>query len=154
GLRDPMTGRIILRFGSWHGTGCVDFSPHTGLLASGGGDKIIHLWATSTGRALRELVGHERSVLAVRFSPNGELLASASWDRTVRLWDVATGKQLRCCPGHPGEIRSLVFSPDGKTLASVEVSPFAIAGTHFWDVATGKELRQLAPGFVAVSFSP
>jgi WD40 repeat protein len=153
GLREPATGNVIRRFGSWLGTGCVDFSPRANLIASSGGDSIVHLWETATGRQLGQLVGHKGAVFAARFSPDGKLLASAGKDKTVRLWDVAALRELHRCTGHSVEIRSLAFSPDGQTLASMEASPLAFSGTRLWEVATGREIRCLEPGLAGVSFS-
>jgi WD40 repeat protein len=102
------------------------------LLASGGADKIIHLWDVrlptvrpnnSAGAAFRSPVqtlrGHTQPIRGLAFSPDGKRLASVSADRSrgsgeLKFWDVATGQELLTDP-HPGG--EVAFSPDGHFLA-------------------------------------
>jgi len=67
----------------------VAFSPDGQTLASGSNDYTVKLWDVNSGRELRSLEGHSRSVNAVAFSPDGRTLASGSADGQVRLWDAA-----------------------------------------------------------------
>ena len=76
----------------------VDFHPTLPLLATAGADNEVKLWrlAGEGGDAagvafLLTLVGHTKTVNAVRFSPNGECLASASDDAVVAVWRLAPG---------------------------------------------------------------
>ena len=74
------------------------FSPEGKLLASAGRDDLddtIRLWEVSSGKLLRTLRGHVRSIHSVAFHPLGNSMASASMDGTIRIWEVATGKPLR-----------------------------------------------------------
>lgn len=96
---------------------CVDFSPAGELIATGGQDGTVRLWAIESGKPLAVLAGHTSDVNSVAFSPNGAWLASASDDGTVRLWNPA----VRAAPAHrwqlAGSVFGLAFSPDGRRLA-------------------------------------
>jgi WD40 repeat protein len=64
----------------------VAFSPDGALLATASNDNTARLWDFTTGRCVRILTGHIKTVYALAFSPDGALLATASTDKTARLW--------------------------------------------------------------------
>lgn len=65
------------------------------LVASGGEDKMIHLWDAATGRQVARWQGHDGSVTALLFSRDGQTLYSGSSDGTLKLWNLpAIRKEL------------------------------------------------------------
>ncbi len=110
-------------------------------LATGGQDKLIHLWNSSQGRILQTLTGHEHWVVALAFHPNGRLLFSGSRDRTIRQWDVSTGRCLGMLLGHTAEVSSLAVSGDGQSL----ISSSADQTLRIWDIKS-RQLKQTIHG--------
>ena len=110
----------------------VDASADGTLLASGGSDHAVRLWAAADGSLVRELKGHTDEVHTVAFSLRGDVLVSASADKTIRAWDPSTGALLAVMKGHDSDVSWLGFTPDARTIVSV--SP---GGTvHTWQGQT------------------
>jgi WD40 repeat protein len=112
------------------------FSPDGKILAWEGGDNVIRLFDSATGKELLNLQGHSEHVTCAAFSSDCKSLASGSEDKTVRLWDVVTGKELLILKGHEGIVNSVSCSPDGKILASASEDKTV----KLWDASTGKEI--------------
>ena len=99
-LWDAQTFERVLTVGqsTWEaegGTCSVAFSPDSTLLATGGGDKMIHIWDVAAGSAtfgqeLATLQRHTDTVVSLAFSPDGAWLVSGGGhnDSTIRLWGI------------------------------------------------------------------
>ena len=130
----------------------VAYSP-TGVLASGGADRLVKLWDASSGELLRTYRGHRDFVSAVGFSPDGKYLASGSHDGEVRVWLTSTRRLYRVLTHSAGEIRSLSFSPTGDLLAAASND----GRIRIWNYRRGRLLRSLGEGtagFRSVAFAP
>lgn len=100
----------------------VAFSLDSALLATGGADRLIHLWDVTDSNAqkwrrLRTLKGHSHYVTGLCFHPNRAQLASSSFDGTVRVWDTTSGESMHTLQRGSGRVWSVAFSPDGNHLA-------------------------------------
>ena len=123
------------------------------LTNGGGGEYVPALWDATTGRKIREFVGHTQVPSGLAFSTDGKQVLTGSLDKTARLWEVATGKEIRAFKGHVGGVTGVAFSPDGKQV---------LTGSHdktvrLWDTTNGKEIRTVEtfPSDVeSVAFSP
>ncbi|MBN1203082.1 MAG: WD40 repeat domain-containing protein [Anaerolineae bacterium] len=143
-------------------------SPDDSLLASGGGDNTVKLWAISSGALLQTLTDHTDAVRAVAFNPAqdllalegseseqpaNKLLASGSSDGTVKLWAAPGGELIQTLQGHSDTVLSVAFSPDGTLLASGSADGSVIV----WSVSDGAPLHTLSGEYNAASrlaFSP
>jgi serine/threonine protein kinase len=128
------------------------------VLASGGLDRHIYLWDTTTWKARGPLKGHPGDVTTVAFSPDGTRLASVSStvdNCLIRVWNVATAEQEETLGDRRNEsMWEVAYSPNGQTLACGGFDK----AVHLFDVATGAErlvISNTVARFVrAMSFSP
>ncbi|MGF1524181.1 MAG: NB-ARC domain-containing protein [Leptolyngbyaceae cyanobacterium] len=112
------------------------------ILATGGRDKTIKFWDTSTGECLQTLSGHDDGVWLMQFNPDGSRLISVSEDSrcTLKLWDTHAGRCLRTLSSYINWITSVTFSPNGQWLASGGYDQ----QVRIWNVSTGAYERTLS----------
>jgi WD40 repeat protein len=135
----------------------VVFSPNGRLLASGGGDGLVNLWAVNDGRLMRTLntevpQGPQNRILALAFSPDGTRLAGAGHGE-IRIWSASNGALIeRIEDAHGDWVLSLAYSHDGAVLASGSFDGTA----KLWNTANWDLLHTLthAAQVRAVAFSP
>jgi WD40 repeat protein len=82
----------------------VRFSPDGQHLASAGADRLVKVFAASSGEQIRSFAGHTAHVLSVNWKADGKLLASCGTDQSIKLWDFETGLPLRTLKGNTYQI--------------------------------------------------
>jgi WD40 repeat protein len=117
----------------------VAFSPDGNYAISGGADRTLRLWDTTTGRCLRTVEAHRDQLTAVAFTADGTQVISGSQDATLKLWDLASGNCVLTFEGHQAGIRTVALSRDRR---------FALSGgddrtLKLWDLNSGECLRTL-----------
>lgn len=119
-IYDSLTLEVIdtIDTGQWNQE--IAYSPDGKILAIGGVDRTIQLWAFQSKELLHSLVstGPQPSYgnyLSFSFSQDGQKLVSLHY-QTVYLWDVSSGEMLESFPGHIDKIHSVALSPDGKII--------------------------------------
>jgi molecular chaperone DnaK len=152
-LRTPGRSNNVETYEAAEAVHSVAFSADGTLLAWGGGDGRVHLWATDTGSDVIEpFTGHDSTAVAAVFAPNGSVLATAA-ENVVRLWDPVDGAVRAVLTGHSNTVAALAFSPDSRSIVSASYDHTV----RVWDSELGTCLRVFTrpTDYVrAVAFSP
>lgn len=122
------------------------------LLASGGVDRLIHLWDLRRGHLLSDPAQTARQAISLATSPSGPRLASTCGGTALRMWDVATGQAVLQAQAVSG-LHAVACSPDGRWLAAGG----AERQIRLWDAATGQQQHNCegqAGPVAAFAFSP
>jgi len=96
---------------------CVAFSPDGLSCITGGEDKEICLWDTTTGkRRCKFPTQHRGAITSLQF-PLADRVVSAARDNTLAVWNIQ-GDQVQLArpaiPSRTGDVTSLGVTPDGK----------------------------------------
>ena len=139
-LWNVRTGQRLGTYGEMFDTVlAADISPDNRMIAIGGPNKKVRVYATDTKQELYVLEAHSEWIQAVKFTPDGEVLASADRAGNLFLWQAANGRQVEQLRGHEGAIYSLAYTPDSALLASAGKD-----GTvRLWDTWTYKQARSI-----------
>ncbi|KAJ6664851.1 hypothetical protein lerEdw1_005823 [Lerista edwardsae] len=89
----------------------VTFSPNSGLLATGGTDRLIQLWNVAGGRLenLQVLEGATGSITSVDFDPSGGHVLAASHNNAAQLWKVGDCQCKEVLTGHTDKVTAAKF---------------------------------------------
>ncbi|XP_051946296.1 katanin p80 WD40 repeat-containing subunit B1-like isoform X2 [Xyrauchen texanus] len=100
------------------------------LLATGGEDCRVNIWAVGKPNCIMSLTGHTSPVECIQFNSSEERVVAGSQSGSLRLWDLEAAKILHTLMGHKANICSLDFHPMGEYLASGSVD----SNIKLWDV--------------------
>ncbi|XP_067441813.1 katanin p80 WD40 repeat-containing subunit B1 [Thunnus thynnus] len=110
---------------------CLALGKSSGrLLATGGEDCRVNIWAVSKANCIMSLTGHKNPVECVQFNLSEEQVVAGSQSGSIRVWDLEAAKILRTLMGHKANITSLGFHPFGDFLASSSMD----TNIKLWDV--------------------
>jgi mono/diheme cytochrome c family protein len=113
------SGKRLGAYGEYYDTVlAADISPDHRMIALGGPNKRVRVYAADDGRELYALDAHTDWIQAVKFTPDGEVLATADRAGGLYLWQAANGRPVEQLRGHEGAIYALAYTPDSVHLAS------------------------------------
>uniref|UniRef100_A0A0R3WMV7 WD_REPEATS_REGION domain-containing protein n=1 Tax=Hydatigena taeniaeformis TaxID=6205 RepID=A0A0R3WMV7_HYDTA len=101
------------------------------VMATGGEDRRVKLWAVGKPTCIMSLSGHTSSVDAAQFSPDEDCMAAGSLSGSIRIWDLEGAKLARALSGHTASVQSLDFHPHGNFIASGSMD----STVKLWDVS-------------------
>jgi WD40 repeat protein len=150
----PAAGLLRELHGHTRSIWSVDFSRDGAVLATGGQDRTIRLWAMPGGDLVTTIRGHEDWISCLAFSEQTDVLASGSEDTTVRLWQIPQGSSLGCLRGHQKAVRCVAFHPTRDFVASGDED----GQIRFWNSKSGREIWNDSPTglgtLLSLAFSP
>ncbi|KPJ15144.1 Katanin p80 WD40-containing subunit B1 [Papilio machaon] len=88
------------------------------VLATGGDDKKVNLWAIGRQSCLMSLSGHTTPVECVCFGHSEDLVCAGSQTGALKIWDLEAAKLIRTFTGHKGAIKCMDFHPYGDYLTT------------------------------------
>jgi WD40 repeat protein len=101
------------------------FSPTGDLVASGGGDNLVHITNIDNRQEIvPALAGHSGHIRAIAFSGDGHILASGGEDGSTRLWSIPLGAPVKFVMPGDSWINDVAFSPEpnGQVLATASAN--------------------------------
>ncbi len=125
---------------------CLAISDDGKKLATGGCDRLVHVWDLSEGidkaKLEASIENHADWVFGVAFSPDGKKLFTASRDKTAKIWDLVGGESLFTFPDHQNTVYGVAVKPDGKAGYSIgEDNQLRMWGTE--GDKGGKQIRNV-----------
>ncbi|KAF6776423.1 hypothetical protein AHF37_03632 [Paragonimus kellicotti] len=133
---------------------CVTLGRKSGrVMATGGEDRKVKLWAVGKPTCILSLTGHTSSIESTEFSQEEDRVAAGSLSGSIRIWNLEEMKIVRTLSGHTSGISSLDFHPFGNFVASGSIDTLV----KLWDVSRKgciNTYRGHAGGVNMVRFSP
>ncbi len=131
------------------GVTCLDFSPDSGNLLFGSGDRKVKIWDYKENKILWE-ADLPREIYSVKYLPSGKFFF-ANGGNHILIYD-STGQYINTLKGHATAIWSMDTDPEGKYL----ISGCFAKTFRLWDISEVKlldENSQHSKSVLAVCFN-
>jgi WD40 repeat protein len=125
----------------------VAFNSTGSLLASGGRDGVVHIWALPDGHEMLR-VQHGAPVSQIAFRPGANQILTANDDGRVRVFDLARAAMVADFKS-PDKVVAASFSPDSSFVAALSSD----GAVSIFDPVHQKLLRTLAGGEAAFNLA-
>ncbi|CAK9296964.1 unnamed protein product [Gordionus sp. m RMFG-2023] len=112
------------------------------FLASGGLDKIIHIWDPLSLEHIHSFKGHKNTISGLVFRHKSHQLFSASFDRFVKIWDLDLMSHVETLFGHQEAITDI----DSFISERCVTSGGRDSAAHLWKIVEETQLVYRFPG--------
>ncbi len=114
-----------------------DISANHELIALGGPQKLVKIFATSDGSLIAEIKKHTDWVTALEFSPDGKYLATGDRNGGLHVWEADTGNEVFTLKAHTASISGISWRADSKVVSSASED-----GTlRLWEMENGGQIK-------------
>lgn len=137
-LWNPATGaRIATLETRFSGTGSMDFSPDSSLIATADLDTAVRIY-DKTGKLKAKYEGLLLEPFTISFMPDGKQVVVGGADCTLTFLDAADGHVVRALPKQPDPVVGASVLPGGTSLLSLHVDAAALKRftVNLWDLRT------------------
>ncbi|XP_027124675.2 autophagy-related protein 16 [Coffea arabica] len=127
---------------SAHDGGCdvIVFEHNSTKLISGGQDRVVNMWDTTTGALVRTFHGCVGSVIDLSITHDNRTIIAASVSNNLVAWDVNSGRARHTLTGHVEKVCAV----DVSKVSSHHVVSSAYDRTiKVWDLHTGYCMKTL-----------
>ena len=100
------------------------------MLATGGEDRIVHLFALPSLNVTGNGIGHQQQVEAVAFNSTSTHLVSGSQDHTAIVWTVPSMSTIRTITDHKDFVYTAVFLSDSYIATGSADTTIGVWGVH------------------------
>ena len=115
----------------------ADISPDQRLVAFGGPQRVVRVYAVETGQKLHDLTKHTDWITAAAFSPDGALLATADRAGGVVIWEATSGRDFLTLQAHPASVTGIAWRADSNMVAtSCEDGQIRL-----WELENGNQVK-------------
>jgi len=135
------TQQVLATFDGGHKSKilCLDLSPDSSMVISGGSDSILVLWDFIHHTELQRITFATGKITSVRFSPSNEYVLFGCSNSRSYLYSIPEHKMVHEFDDQKLDITSVAFNPDGRQLAIAS----ADKTIRIYDTSDFKELALL-----------
>ncbi|MCC6153096.1 MAG: protein kinase, partial [Candidatus Hydrogenedentes bacterium] len=113
------------------------------IIAVGGNSGAAYVVDAKTGRLLKKLEGHERSVVGLAINSPATRILTVSSDQTAAIWDTSSGARLSSLIGHSEPLlECCAFTPDDQYA----ITTSSDGTVRLWNVSDGALVHTFEAG--------
>ena len=95
---------------------CMALGNH--YLYTGGWDKNIKQWSNSSGKLIKEFLGHRAPILALALSEDEDVMASGAEENHLMVWDMNLREVKAIMEAHSSPIAAVVIPKNSRNIIS------------------------------------